>query len=266
MRFKRTLVVALSLGLSLSLAGCVTTNSDSSSLGKNMPQTSKAQQAIDAARIHTELGQRYMANGDLQTAQTKLMLALKFDPNYAPAHTVLAVLDERINDLPGAELHYRKAVALEPDKGAPNNNLGAFLCHTGKAAEAATYFKKAIADPFYASPDVALTNAGICQAKAHDVAGAEASFRDALARNPNNADALLQLAKTLYANNNAFSARAFLQRFEALGHSSAEALKLGQNIETRLGNPEGALNYSKRLHSQFPDSEQASAPRAATSP
>lgn len=266
MRFKQPFVLALSLGLSVSLAGCVTTSNNSSTLGKAMPQTSKAQQAVDAARIHTELGQRYMANGDLEGAEAKLLLALKFDPNYAPAHTVIAVLYERINNLPEAELHYRKAVALEPNKGAPNNNLGAFLCHTGKEAEAATYFKKAVADPFYASPGVALTNAGICLLKAHDVAGAEASFRDALARNPNNADALLQLSKTLYANNNAFSARAFLQRFEALGKTSADALKLGQNIESRLGNPEGALNYSKRLHSQFPDSEQARAPGTATSP
>lgn len=266
MRFDRTLVLTLSLALSMSVSGCVTTQTDSSSLGKGMPQTSKAQQAIDAARIHTELGQRYMANGDLQDARDKLLTALKFDPNYAPAHTVLAVLYERINNLPEAEVHYRKAVALEPAKGAPNNNLGAFLCHTGKEAEAAAYFKKAVADPFYSSPDVALTNAGICLGKLHDVAGAEASFRDALARNPNNSDALLHLAKMLYANNNAFSARAFLQRFEALGHPSAEALKLGQNIESRLGNPEGALNYSKRLHSQFPDSEQARAPETATSP
>ena len=266
MRFDRTLCVALSLGLSMSLAGCVTTHSDSSALGKSMPQTSKAQQAVDAARIHTELGQRYMANGDLQDAQEKLLLALKFDPNYAPAHTVLAVLYERINNLPEAELHYRKAVALEPAKGAPNNNLGAFLCHTGKEVEAAAYFKKAVADPFYGSPDVALTNAGICLAKAHDVTGAEASFRDALARNPNNADALLHLAKLLYAKNNAFGARAFLQRFEALGQASPEALKLGQSIESRLGNQEGALNYSKQLHSQFPDSEQARAPETATSP
>jgi type IV pilus assembly protein PilF len=66
---------------------------------QELPQTSKADQALEAARVHTELGQRYMANGDLQTALEKLTLALKFDPNYAPAHTVIAVLYERINNL-----------------------------------------------------------------------------------------------------------------------------------------------------------------------
>ena len=84
---------------------------------------------------------------------------------------------ERINKLPEAEQHYRKAVALEPAKGAPNNNLGVFLCHTGKVAEANQYFQKAVADPFYQTPDVALTNAGVCQLRANDVAEAvETSF------------------------------------------------------------------------------------------
>lgn len=255
MRFDRALIFSLLLPL----AGCVTTHSDSNLLGKSLPQTSKAEKALEAARVHTELGQRYMDNGDLETALAKLTLALKFDPDYAPAHTVIAVVYERINKLPEAELHYRKAVELEPTKGDPNNNLGVFLCHIGKIAEANGYFQKAVADPFYKTPDVALTNAGVCQLRANDVVAAEASFRDALARNPANAEALFQLANTLYLHNDAFRARAFLQRFDALGKPTAASLKLGHDIETRLGNPEGALNYSKRLQSQFPDSEQAHA-------
>lgn len=255
MRFDRALLICLSL----LLAGCVTTRTDSSSLGKNMPQASKADQAQDAARIHTELGQRYLASGDLQTALEKLTKALQFDPNYAPAHTVIAVLYERINNLPEAEQHYRRAVELEPAKGAPNNNLGVFLCHIGKVAEANGYFQKAVADPFYQTPDVALTNAGVCLLRANDVAGAEADFRDAIVRNPKNAEALFQLANTLYQNGNAFRARAFIQRFDALDQPTAASLKLGHDIESSLGNTEGAHNYRKRLLSQFPDSEQAHA-------
>jgi type IV pilus assembly protein PilF len=262
MRFDR----ALAFSLLLLLTGCVTTHSDSSSLGKDMPKSTKAQQARDAARIHTELGQRYLASGDMQTALEKLTLALKFDPTYAPAHTVIAVLYERIHKLPEAELHYRKAVELDPAKGAPNNNLGQFLCGTGRYAEATVYFQKAVADPFNDSADMALTNEGVCQLRAGDMAAAEASFRDAIGRNPNNGDALFQLANALYLHNDAFRARAFIQRYDALGQPSAGALKLGYDIESRLGNPEGALNYSKRLRSQFPDSEQAHALNTIASP
>lgn len=255
MRLDRVLI----LGLLLPLAGCVTTHTDSNPIGKNLPQTSKSDQAMEAARIHTELGQRYLASGDLQTALAKLTTALQFDPNYAPAHTVIAVVYERINQLPEAEVHYRKAVALEPIKGDPNNNLGLFLCSTGRYAEANGYFQRAVADPFYQTPDIALTNEGICQLRDHQVVSAEASFRDALRRNSNNAEALFQLAKALYLNNDAFRARAFIQRFDALGAPTAAGLKLGYDIESHLGNRDGALTYSTRLQTQFPDSEQARA-------
>ena len=260
MRFERIVL----FGLWLPLAGCVTTQSDSNALSKSLPQSSQAVQATDAARIHTELAQRYMEAGDLQTALAKVTKALQFDPRYAPAHTVIAVIYERINKLPEAEEHYRKAAALEPSKGAPNNNLGVFLCHTGKIVEADQYFRRAVADPFYQTPDVALTNAGVCQLRRNDVAGAEASFRDAIARNPTNAEALFQLANTLYLNKDAFRARAFLQRLDALGQPTAASLKLGQEIETQLGNTEGARNYGKQLLSKFPDSEQAQALNTTT--
>jgi type IV pilus assembly protein PilF len=250
---------ALILGLLLPLAGCVTTHTDSNPIGKNIPQTSKADQAKEAARIHTELGQRYLASGDLQTALAKLTTALQFDPNYAPAHTVIAVVYERINNLPEAEVHYRKAVALEPTKGDTNNNLGLFLCSTGRYAESYGYFQKAVADPFYQTPDIALTNEGICQLRNHELVPAEASFRGALARNGNNGEALFQLAKALYLNNDAFRARAFIQRFDALGAPTAASLKLGYDIESHLGDQDGALTYRTRLQNQFPDSEQARA-------
>lgn len=261
MRLERWIGAALALAL----AGCVTTT-DSSGLGGKLPRTSKSQEAEDAARIHTELGQQYLANGDLQTAMDKLNKALQFDADYAPAHTVMAVLDERINRPEQAEQHYRRAVQLEPDKGMPNNNLGTFLCRIGKGAEAIGYFQKALKDPFYSTPDVALTNEGICQLRMNDRAGAEASLRKALDANPNNGDALLHLAKVLYLNNDAFRARAFIQRFDALGQPSAVALKLGHDIETRLGNTDAAQNYLRRLQSQFPDSEQAHALDAPASP
>ena len=255
MRFDRALILCLLLPL----AGCVTTHTNSGTLGKPLPQESKADQAKDAARVHTELGQHYLANGDLQTALAKLQMALKFDPNYAPARTVIAYIYERIGNTADAEVNYRKAVELEPNKGDPNNNLGQFLCSTGKYAEGETYFRKAVTDPFYATPGVALTNAGVCQLRAGDKVRAEADFRDAIARNPQNGEALFQLANLLYQGKDAFRARAFLQRFDALGKPTAAALKLGYDIESSMGNPEGARNYLKRLRSQFPDSEQAHA-------
>lgn len=247
------------LVLLLALAGCA-------SSGGIHPPSAATSDAEDAARVHTELGQQYMKHGDLKGALAKLQMALQFDPDYAPAHTVIGVLYERIGDLPNAELHKRRAVALEPKDGATNNNLAVFLCQQGKVAEASGYFKRALADPFYATPDVAWTNAGTCVLKDKNYKLAEADYRKALAINPKNADALYQLAYILYQQNDAFRARAFVQRFEALGEPSAAALKLGHDVELRLGNAEGAQDYARRLRKRFPDSEQAHALDASRSP
>ena len=250
MRLERWGMVA---ALALACAGCV-----GGEQGVLKPNT-KADDRAKGAEVHTELGQRYMQQGDLKGAMEKLQKALQFDPNYAPAYTVLGVLYERINDPVNAEQSYRKAVELDPKKGSNNNNLAVFLCKQGRAADSKPYFDRALADPFYETPDLALTNAGTCQLQSKDYDAAEAYLRKALARNPNNADALYQMANVLYLKNDAFRARAFLQRYEALGQSSPNELKLGHDIELRLGNGDGARDYAKRLREKFPDSEPARA-------
>ncbi|QNK01136.1 type IV pilus biogenesis/stability protein PilW [Dyella telluris] len=254
--------ILLSAGVAMLMAACVPVSNTNpgSNEGSKINRQSKAEQKQEGARVHTELAQQYMANGDLEDALVKVNKAFTFDPNYVPAHTVAAVIYQRINDLPNAELHYRKAQSLAPDKGDTNNNLGWFLCNSeGKPAEALPYFQKAVADPFYQTPSLAWNNAGICEQKGQNLAAAEVDFRKALEIDPNNSGALYQLAQVLYLQNDAFRARAFIQRFDALGTPTAASLKLGHDIESRLGNRDAALNYSRRLQSQFPDSEQARA-------
>lgn len=250
MRLERWGMVA---ALALACAGCVGGGSG------GLKHPTAADEKVKGAEIHTELGQRYMQQGDLKGAMEKLQQALTFDPNYAPARTVLGVLYERINDPANAELNYRKAVELDPKNGSLNNNLAVFLCKQGRASESKAYFDRALADPFYETPDLAMTNAGTCLLGSKDYEGAEVYFRKALDRNANNADALYQMANVLYLKNDAFRARAFLQRLEAQGQPSPTALKLGHDIELRLGDGEAARDYAKRLREKFPDSEPARA-------
>jgi type IV pilus assembly protein PilF len=254
----------------LAMAGCSSRPkpvvTPESTIGSHLDLSeSKADKATEAARIHTELGQQYMQNGNDKDALEKLQKALQFSDRYAPAHTVIAVLYEKIGDPANAELHYRRAEQLDPKAGATNNNLGVFLCKQDKAAEAQGYFDRAVADPFYATPETALANAGTCQLKAGQLDSAEIDFRKSLSRNPRNGEALYQLAHVLYLKNDAFRARAFLQRYEAFGQPSPDALKLGHDIELKLGNGPGAQDYAQRLRSQFPDSDSTHALDATAS-
>lgn len=224
---------------------------------KNEPQDSKQDQKREAAQVHTELGAQLMARGDLKGADQKLKLAVQFDPDYVPAHTMLAILDERVHLPRQAEQEYRNALAIDPKNGDTNNNLGYFLCHHGREKEAMSYFQRALADPFYATPAKANTNAGACLARAGDNKAAQDDLRKALRVDPNYPDALYQMAQVLYAQNDAFHARAFLQRFEAQGQATPDSLLLGFEIESRLGDADAARNYANRLRGQFPESDQA---------
>lgn len=259
---RRNGMMLLGLGLVMLVAGCHqqgVVNNVPPPTDPKLPKETKAEKAEGAANVHTALAQHYIDIGNLQGALDKIKLAVADDPTYVPAQTVMAYIYERISDMPNAEIHYRRAVELKPNQGDLNNNLGQFLCNEGKVPESLPYFVKAVADPFYQTPDVALTNQGVCQLKLNDRVGAEASFRQAVQRNASNANALLQLTNVLYLNDRMFDASAFLQRFDSLGQPSPDSLKLGYEIESRLGNTDAAQTYSKRLFSQFPDSEQAQA-------
>ena len=241
------------VALSLALAAC------GAAPGPNIKKESKESERAEAARVHTELGQKYMQQGKLEFALEKLNKALTFDPDYANAHTVIALLYERIGDQKQAEEHYRRAAQLKPKGGNELNNYGAFLCKTGRYDEAAGYFERAITDPFYDTPAVAMTNGGTCLLKAGKRDEAERLLRAAVDRAPNNGEALFQLASVLYEKGDYFKARAFMQRFEAVGQARPESLMLGRNIELRLGNGGAASDYTRRLLQSFPESQQARA-------
>lgn len=250
MRHDAVRVVAMALALAL--AAC-TSSGSTSNIKKESAQSEKA----EAARVHTELGQKYMQQGKLEVALDNLNKALGYDPDYADAHTVIAVLYERIGDAKQAEEHYRRAAQIKSKGGNELNNYGAFLCKIGRYDEAAGYFERAVADPFYKTPEVALTNAGTCLLKGGKKDQAETALRNALDRSPNNAEALFQLASVLYEKGDFFKARAFMQRFEAVGQARPESLMLGRNIELRLGNGSAASDYTRRLLQSFPESQQA---------
>ncbi|MGB0134097.1 type IV pilus biogenesis/stability protein PilW [Dokdonella sp.] len=236
------------------LAACASSGGvRSSTEGGTDPENPKTK----AAALYTDLGQKYLAQGKLENSLENLQKALAADPNYADAHTVIGLLYEQIGNNAQAEKNYRRAAQLMPKSGNENNNYGAFLCKLGRYGEAAEYFQKAVADPFYQTPAVALTNAGTCAIKGGTYDVAERDLRSALEYDPDNSEALFQMATVLYRKEDFFRARAFFQRYEAVGRQSADALLLGRNIELRLGNGKAATEYTQRLRGQFPDSEQS---------
>jgi type IV pilus assembly protein PilF len=219
-----------------------------------------------AAEIQLKLGRGYMEQKQFETAHEKLKKALELDPSSVDAHTLMAVLFERIDRQKLSEKHYQRAVELDPEDGSTNNNYGAYLCRLGRHAEADTYFQRALDDPFYTTPAVAASNAGVCASRAADYAKAEAYFRKSLQSKPNDPATLYEMSLLHFRKQDFMRARAFMQRYESSGAPDASALDLAAQIEERLGNAAAAANYRERLKTEFPDYEPGTVSRGSNSP
>ncbi|NBB93260.1 MAG: type IV pilus biogenesis/stability protein PilW [Gammaproteobacteria bacterium] len=256
------LSIATLIVFALALAGCATQPVESDSSGRTgLDRVSP----VRAADVNTRLGVGYLERGDLQLAMEKLQRAIEFDAAHVPAHVTLALVQERLGREVRARQSYREAVRLAPEDGGTLNSYAAFLCRQGEHRQAEEYFSRAVADPFYETKEVAHTNAGACAIQSRNHDRAEEHLRAALAINAEYPDALYHLANLYYQRDDAFRARAFLQRFEAVSGDDPAALSLGYRIERRLDNEREAARYLERLESRFPDSAQARDIRRLTS-
>lgn len=235
--------------LALALSACAS----SPELGDDGEESA----ATRAAAVNTQLGTEYLNRGQYEVALEKLKKAIRSDKNFAPAHTVLGVLYEQLGEEELAHTHYRRALDITPRDGEVNNNYGAYLCRNGRMNEAQPYFEKALEDPFYPTPAVAMANAGQCSLDAGELDKAEAYLRKSLEYNAQNPDALLPLAAVAFRKQDFMRARAFIQRYEGVGPVTPESLELGYRIESGLDNDKNAREYRKRLLQQFPNSRQA---------
>ncbi len=215
------------------------------------------QSKLKAAETNTALGRNYMDRGQYEIALEKLKRAVGYDKTYAPAHTMLGVLYETIGETEKAGEEYRLALRYDPEDGSVNNNYGAYLCANGKPQDADKYFLAAVADPFYQTPAVALANAGSCALDRGDLDKAESFLRQSLAYDDQQGSALLPMAEISFLQGQYLKARAFLQRYEALGVMDEESLVLGYQIEKALGDEKSANKYWLELQKRYPDSIQA---------
>jgi type IV pilus assembly protein PilF len=235
------------LAILILLGGCVSTNPNRSRA--NDGQVS--QNTID----NVQLASAYLQRDQYEAALQKLHKALDNDPDYAPAHTVMALLQERLGDMQKAGEHYRLAAELDLENGGAQNNYGTYLCRLNKPREAEKYFQRALDNPLYRSPEVALANAGTCELESGNQEKSELYLRKALEYRADYSAALLPLAQIHYDKGEYLNARAFLQRFESAAEVNMQSLLLGYRIESELGNEGRVEYYRDELMSRDPEIE-----------
>lgn len=245
------------LAISVVLAGCAagsSSRSESQRSGSAVDRVSP----VRAAEVNTRLGLGYLERGDVRVAMEKLELAVRQDPEHVPAHLALGHVYQSIERNEMALKHLKTAVGLAPDDGGAHNSYAALLCQVGRYKEADRHFRAALQDPFYATPGVALANAGSCARRDGRDQEAERYLREALEYDPKSETALFNLAGLSFEKGEPLRARGFLQRLEASGGLGARALLLAVQVERALGSDSVADSYARMLTERYPDSPQAS--------
>lgn len=241
---------------------------------------SSAKKEQNLADIYTDIGLGHMQKGDYARAQEKFGQALELNDKLPKTHLYLAELYSRQEDSLRAEAAFKKALELAPTDPNVQNNYAAFLCARNRMAESETMFLAALQNPIYKTPELAYENLGACALKVGDATKAEHYFASALRIRPSLPQSLFRMAELLFKKNENFKARAYLERYLAVGAMSPEVLWLGVRIERVLGDKVMETQYGDLLHNRFPDSEQSkllaaekqsgfagrAVPRAATAP
>ena len=238
--------------LTIVVAGC------NSQPEKTDPDT-QIGNALNRARIHTELGAAYYGNNQMSVAMEEFKEAISADPKFAPAHAQLGLVYMALNEDKLAQQSFERALKIDPADSEANNSYGRFLCQRKRDKDAFKYFMTALKNPLYSTPENAYTNAGICAFLQNDDVRAEDWLRKALALQPNQPQALYYLAEISFKRGDAKTARTLLTRHLRLSQPSAEALWLGARIESKLGDRTALASYGTQLRNRFPNSEQTKA-------
>jgi len=213
--------------------------------------------ARSRAAIHTELGASYYGRGQYAVALEELREAIRSDPGYASAYSVLGLVHMELREDDVAVRNFEQALKLSPNDSDTNNNYGWFLCQRNRIDESIKYFMVAVKNPLYPTPDRSYVNAGLCLLKKNDLAGAEDMFNKAFRVQPRNPQALYNLGSLSYGRGQLMEAKSYLAQLAQVSQDTAESLWLGLRVARKLGEKNDETTYALQLKRKFPNSIQA---------
>jgi type IV pilus assembly protein PilF len=206
--------------------------------------------------LYVAMAAEYYRLGQLEPALRRAEQAVAEDPKNPRAHYMLAVIYQQIGQGQRADDSFKRALELSPKNSDIRNAYGTFHCSQKRYAEADAQFAKALENPLYATPWVAMTNAGICAASAGNPTKAESEYRRALNANPRFGPALIKMAEIDLKRGDAKGAKGYLDRYFQANTPTPYALSLGIQTELKLGNKTGAATYEQVLRKNFPNAPE----------
>lgn len=262
--FKKYLGLLLSLAtctVALMLVSCATpTDSNlSASNGGDLVTASDESAQRKRARIRLELALGYFEQGKTTIALDEIKQAITIDPTYSDAFSLRGLIYMRLNDFAVAEDSFKRALSLKPRDSNVLHNLGWLKCQDAQYAQSVAYFQQALANPLYSDRAKTFMVQGLCEIKAGDKAGAEASFLKSYEFDAGNLITGYNLANLMFQKKDDTRARFYIRRINNTQLANAETLWLGIKIERRLSNQTAMLQLGDQLVKRFPESSQAAA-------
>ena len=241
------------------LAGCAQVPGSSATQANTVETgtlTGEVGDPRNRARIHTELASAYFERGSMGVALEELRTAIAADPNYAAAYSVLGLVHMELRESAVAQQHFERALRLSPNDPDINNNYGWFLCQNGREEQSINYFLAALKNPLYSTPARSYINAGLCSMRKNNERDAFDYFQRALRSEPDNLQALLNLASIQYKRGQIESARTYIGRFNKLVEPTAESLWLALRIERKLGDKSAETALATQLRRRYSGSAE----------
>jgi type IV pilus assembly protein PilF len=244
-------LVAATLVVTSLLAGCV--NADGSA------ERQKEDPTEQAAKTNIQLGVAYLKQGNLALAKEKLERSLKQNPKDPDVHTTLALLYDRVGEPKLADNHFREALRLAPTNPDNSNNYAVYLCKNGRVEEGVERFSEVATNKYYRTPEVALTNAGVCLHGAKRDEEAQKMFKRAIKARPDYSEATVQLARLQLEGGSVAEARKTVDTYLGAFRPNPEVLFTAVSVARAAKDRMSEEKFSRTLRLEFPESPQARA-------
>jgi tetratricopeptide (TPR) repeat protein len=201
-------------------------------------------------------GAAAIAQGDFETAEARISVALEYSPRFTEAWVNLGTIEMDRGNMEKARHDFRRARDLNPDLPAPHHALGLLAERQGHAEEAAKHYRDALkVDPGFAPARINLARTLFARG---DLDGAREQFLRTTEVAPGFADGWTGLCETLLRLGREDDAEQTLSAARArFGRSPAVEL-----LEARLLVRRGAYARAEERLAEIarrPDPGQASA-------
>ena len=239
-------IIAIVLGLSTALVGCITVKEGGGSVDK--------QKLIDN---YVQLGMAYLQQDSRDAARRNFEKALAVNSKSASANNGMALLYQLNAEFSLAEKYYLKAISADDGYTQAKNNYGIFLLGQARYQEAYDIFKDVVQDLSYTHREHALAQFGRAALKLGKRERAKSLFHHSLNINNKVLISNIELAEIYFDEEDYAKSKHYLDQYLLFAdRQSPQSLWLGIRIERIFGNKDKEASYGLALRNLHPYSNE----------